>query len=199
MDTLPDIARRTLLTLLVIGALLLGAATIAGLTGGGLFHDQLQGALTILAAGPMVGGMVGLALVVAGRAPRIGTVLLVVSLLAGVSMAGFGLDHVSGATYGTRLTHATDEATGATALLALGLAFPLGLAGLGIALWRTGAVPAVAGITLAIGALAFPLGRVPEVAALTIVSDLLLVAGTVLVVARLRGATSPSSALATPA
>lgn len=56
-----------------------------------------------------------------------------------------------------------------------GLAFPLSVAALGVLLSKHGRVPSTAGYALAVGAVLFPVSRVPDVAALAIAGDVLVV------------------------
>lgn len=186
MRTLPDPVQRVLLAALVVGPVMMALATVVGITSGELFANQWQGGLGVLATGAWVAGPVGLALLLSERAPRTGAVLLVIVFVTLVTGAGWGVDYISGAVHGERLSATPDQNPAILLLMLPGVLGPPAMAALGIGLWRTNVVPAAAGITYAVGALAFPLGRIPEVAAFTVTSDLLLLVGALLILSAVR-------------
>lgn len=184
MDTIPRTARQAMITALVAGPVLMLVSTLVGIAGDGLYRDAWQGVVQILAMGVWAVGIAGLGIAIASRAPRTGVFVLVVGVVAAAAGAGFGVDVLQAAVSGTRLT--PEAAPAVVALRALGVLFPLALIVAGVALWRTGMADATTGLLLAAGAAMFPIGRVPELAAPALASDVLLIVGSVLVAAALR-------------
>lgn len=183
MHATNEMIRRAMTTAVVAGPALLLVSTLVGIAGDGLYRDAWQGAIQILAMGVWAVGIAGLGLTLARSAPRAGVLVLVVGLVAAGAGAAFGADIVQAAVNGARLT---PEASPAVVVLrALGALFPVALIVAGIGLWRTGVVDARAGVLLAAGAVLFPLGRIPEVAAVTVACDVVLLVGSALVASAL--------------
>lgn len=190
MHALPEPTKQAMTAAMVLGPALLAVGTLVGIAGEGVFVDPWQGGINILGGGVWMVGFAGLALALAERAPRVGTALLVAGMACLVTSAGWGVDYMVGAVHGERLT---PEQTPAMLMLMIpGVLFWPAMAATAIGLWRTGAVPAAAGLTLAIGALTFPAGRVPEIAALAVATDVALIAGSVMVATALRRAAIPA-------
>jgi hypothetical protein len=183
MDALPEPTRRAMTAAVVLGPVLVALGTLIGIAGEGVFQDPWQGGVNIIAGGVWMVGFAALGLTLAQRAPRLGTVLLVLGMVCLVTSAGWGVDYMVGHVHGVRLDPSQTPAV--ILLMFPGILFPPTLAATALGLWRTGAVPAAAGLTLAAGAVFFPIGRVPEIAALAVLSDLLLIAGSAAVAAAL--------------
>ena len=76
------------------------------------------------------------------------------------------------------LVETAENSTGfVLAVLLPGLAFPIGLLLIAIALWRSAIAPRWAPIVLVAGALLFPLGRVPSSDAVMLLTDVVLLVG----------------------
>jgi hypothetical protein len=137
---------------------------------------QMYGAFLFIPA------VLGLAAQLKHRAPRLavfGGLAGVLGFVGGINFATVDLYKWAARTAGA------DDATvraivGVTenqlwpALNLPGVIGPLTLLILSIGLFRTGVVPKWAALLLGFGAIAFPMGRVPEIQALLILSDLLL-------------------------
>lgn len=194
MHALPEPVRRILLGAIVAGPVVVSLGTLVGTLRGSVFADVWQGGINVLGTGIWLLGVVALGLALAEHAPRLGAALLGLGVVCLATGAAWGVDYMAAAVHGERMA----GPVGAPFLLVAvpGALFPLTLAAIGVALWRTGAVPAAAGLTLAVGALLFPAGRIPEVGAVALTADVVLIAGSALCVAALRGSARTS---ATPA
>lgn len=199
MHALPEPTRRAMTAAIVLGPVLVALGTLVGITGDGLFRDQWQGGINIIAGGVWMVGVAGLGLTLARRAPRIGTALMVAVMVCLVTSAGWGVDYLAVEAFGERVSADPAAVPGVILLMVPGILFPPLLIALALGLWRTGVVPASAGITLAVGAAFFPIGRVPEIAALAVLSDVLLIAGSVLVASAIRGRSTVDERVAVPA
>lgn len=164
---------------LIAGALLLAPTTYFDYAQGELFA---AGALGYFLYALILPGLLGVARLLRGRAPR----LSVVSGLLAI------LGCVGGATFQTALLHewaaraaGTPEALMATILdttesrifpllVSLGILFPIALLTLAIGLLRTGAVPTWAAALLIVGALAFPVGHIGSIQVVQHAADTLL-------------------------
>jgi hypothetical protein len=150
---------------LIAGALLLTPVTYFEYNEEMLFG---AGAVGLFLYALLLPGLLGVARLLRGDAPRL-------SVVAGL-LATFGC--VAGATFQTAILHewaartaGTPEATLAAivatteervfpVLVTLGILFPIALLTLGVGLFRTGAVPTWVAALLMIGAIAFPVGHI---------------------------------------
>ena len=178
MHSLPEPVRRTLLTAVVAGPVVVSTGTLVGTLRGSVFSDTWQGGINVLGTGIWLLGVVALTLAVAEHAPRLGAALLGLGVVCLTTGAAWGADYMVGAVHGERL--AADVGAPFLFVMIPGALFPLVLAATGVALWRVGAVPAAAGLTLAVGALLFPAGRIPEIGAVALTGDIVLLTGSVL-------------------
>jgi hypothetical protein len=137
---------------------------------------QMYGAYLFIPA------ILGLTALLRERAPRLavfGGLTGILGYVGGINFATFDLY-----TWAARAAGADDATVRAiigvaeNQLLPVlnipGITGPLTLLALGIGLFRTGVVPKWVAVLLGIGAIAFPLGRVPEIQLLLHLSDLLL-------------------------
>jgi hypothetical protein len=126
--------------------------------------------------------VLGLADLLRQRAPRLavfGGLTGILGYVGGINFATFDLytwsARVAGADEATvRTIIGVSESQLLPALNLPGITGPLTLMILSIGLFRTGVVPTWVAVLLGIGALAFPMGRVPEIQLLLHLSDLLL-------------------------
>jgi hypothetical protein len=127
--------------------------------------------------------------------------LTVLGMVATGAGAGYGIDSIQSAVFGTGTLMETDSSAVPFVLNMPGLLAPLTLALLGITLARTGAAPKSLGYLLAVGAVLFPASRIPDIEPLALASDLLVVASLVPIGLRLLGgrATSARPAVAAAA
>jgi hypothetical protein len=158
----------------VAGPILLLASTVAYLTvGDGLNDGELGGALQLWAFIGIGLAVLGLARTLERSAPRIATLLSLLAVLAPALGGAFGIDSMQTAVNGTAPLAERSDPTIVLALLLPGPLVAIGLAVLGVTLARHGA--GVRCWLLVAGALLFPVSRIPDVGAIAILSDLLLV------------------------
>lgn len=179
----------------VVAPVLMAASTIAYLVqGDGMNDGELGGAVMVWAMIAYAVAIVGLARLVEGSMPRAATVLTVVGLAGTAGGVGYGIDSIQVAVFGTESIQETTTAAAPIALQLPGTMFPLGLILLGVLLVRSGNVPAPAGYGLAVGAVLFPASRIPDVAGLAMVSDLVVLVALVATVAHLARSPRPAPA-----
>jgi hypothetical protein len=164
---------------LIAAPLLLSVATFfwnphgeIGLTGG---------AMQVLAFVLFIPGFVGLYGLLRRDLPGLAVFGCFIAFWGCVAGAGFGYDGIFEAVVNTRSadlawSEVRAEMGGVLPLTLLtpGLVFPAALFVAAVALARVRAIPRWAGILLACGAVAFPVGRVPRSVALAHVADALL-------------------------
>ena len=165
-------------TAAIVGPLLLLGSTIAYvLAGDGMNEGELGGAIQVWAFAAIAIGGIGLARSLEPHAPRtaaLASVLVVIGAAGGVA---YGIDSIQVAVFGSESIQETDSAAAPFALQIPGVLFPLGMVVLGVTLARTAATNRALGVLLAIGAVLFPVSRIPDVPALAILSDALLLVG----------------------
>ncbi|WP_433181009.1 hypothetical protein [Actinoallomurus sp. CA-150999] len=166
----------------IAGACLILAPTIQGIS---TFYwsDRHQGitAGTLIVAAT-IGWIVGLVAVyrlIEPRVPRYAAVALPVAVYGCVGGASFGLQGMQEELFGvshTQAVHLLQEhpAAAAVAFWFAGLAFPASVLVLGVVLTRIRAVPVTIGVLTSVGAVAFPLSRIPREIAIAHVADLTL-------------------------
>lgn len=156
----------------VVAPILMLASTIAYLTEGeGMNEGELGGAIQVWAAIAYGIALVGFARMLESKAPRGALVLTVLTLVGVAGAVGYGIDSIQAAVFGTESIQETSSAAAPLALQIPGGCFPLSLVVLGVLLARTATVPAVLGYGLAVGAVLFPASRIPDVEALAVASD----------------------------
>lgn len=193
MHALPEPVRRVLTAAIVAGPVVVALGTLTGVLRGNVFSDVWHGGINVTGTGIWILGVVGLTLALAEKAPRLGAVLLTLGVVFSATGGAWGVDYMTGAVHGERIVLATTAAIPFVALP--GALFPLTLAVIAIALWRTGVVPSTAGIALAVGALLFPAGRMPEIGALALTADVVLILGSALCAAAIGDrASAPATA-----
>lgn len=168
--------------------------------------DRPGGTIGVYAAFLFIPAGLGLTALLWARAPRLAVALRVLLIFGSVGSVGWTL---SNAIYGAAEDAALGEAaldeldgifqTGLPLVMNLpGATFPLCMAATGIALWRTRAVPPLAGILLAVAGIAFPIGRVSEIEVLHYVADGLFVVALGWIGGRILNSTSAAPRTAQP-
>ena len=161
---------------IVAAPVLLLVSTISYITAGdGMNTGEAGGAIQVWAMIAFALAMVSLARLLERPAPRAAAALTVVGLIGAAGGVGYGIDSIQAAIFDTGSIQETDSAVAPLALQLPGVLFPLSLIGLGVMLARTGVVARWSGWALAAGGLLFPLARIPDVEALALVGDALLV------------------------
>jgi hypothetical protein len=160
----------------VAGPILVLASTVAYVTvGGGLNEGELGGAIQVWAFAILGVAVLGLARTVERSVPGTAALLSVLAVVGAAVGGGYGIDSMQAAVNGTEaLAHGSEPAV-VLGLLLPGLLAPISLVVLGITLTRHGGA-GIRGWLLVAAAVLFPVSRIPDVAAIAIVSDLLLVA-----------------------
>lgn len=166
---------------------LMGAATVAApvllllstisyiSAGNGMNDGEAGGAIQVWAMIAFGLVTVSLARLLEPAAPRAAATLTVVGLIGAAGGVGYGIDSIQAAIFGTGSIQEADSAVAPLALQLPGVLFPVSLIGLGLMLARSGTVARWSGWTMAVGALLFPLSRIPDVEALAIAADAILV------------------------
>jgi hypothetical protein len=171
--------------------LLLGSTISYVSAGKGMNDGEAGGTIQVWAMIAFALVTVSLARLLERAAPRAAATLSVVGLIGAAGGVGYGIDSIQAAIFDTGSIQETDSAVAPLALQLPGVLFPLSLIGLGVMLARTGTVAPWSGWTLAAGALLFPLSRIPDVEALAVAADALLVIALVpLGLQMIRGAVS---------
>lgn len=129
--------------------------------------------------------MLGLLSLLRGAMPRFAAwAMLLVAMVCigganfamdGIYLAGFGM--MNGAPVDPDAFHAIISPASVLVLYLPGLFFPLSLMLIGFLLWRTGNAMPLLALLLIVGALCFPLSRLPRIELLAHLADLLLLAG----------------------
>jgi hypothetical protein len=137
------------------------------------------GALILLASVCWVVGLSGLYRALESQAPRFSAIAWPVAAYGCLGGASFGIQGLCEQLMGVDHSEAVRrlEAYPAAAFVAFWVAgplFPLSVLALGIALTRTRMVPAAVGILLCLGAVSFPLSRIPRESLVAHAADLLL-------------------------
>lgn len=165
-DTLDGLA-------MVVAPLALLVSSLFHLAGGGMDSDEVGGVVQIFAFFLFVFAALGLTRLAAERRPRAATVLRFLLVLGCVYGAINGLGSVLAAAAGTGISALPE---GLFMLLVYpGLAFPLSLVAVSLILRRHPRVPIAAAIGLVVGGALFPIGRIPDIVAITLLADTLLV------------------------
>jgi hypothetical protein len=161
--------------------LILGPALQA--TGTFLWQDGVQGiaaaAITMISVLAWLVGLIVVFRSIELRVPRyaaIGLPVAIYGMLSGVAFGVQGMDEeLFAVPHGeaVRLLEAHPLA-GAVVYWLAGPAFPVSLFALGAVLARIRAVPVPVGVLICLGAVAFPISRIPREAAVAHVADLLL-------------------------
>lgn len=161
----------------IVAPLLLLASTVAYVANGDGMNDGEAGGIVQLWAF-VAFAMAAVALTRAFRqhAPRAADLLLAVALAGMAGGVAYAIDSIQVAVFGTESLQETDSIAASLALQLPGILFPASLVGVGVMLARTGTAPRAAAIGLAVGAVLFPASRIPDVEALAIACDLVLVA-----------------------
>lgn len=170
-----DIRHRTTGIAAIVGPLLLLTSTVAYIAGGNGMNDgEVGGAIQVWAMIALGVAGIGLARMLESHAPRAAAVLtcLVIAGIAGG--IGYGIDSIQADVHSTESLQETESAAAPLALQVPGLLFPVSLLTLGVMLARSGAAPKPLGVMLAIGAVMFPMSRIPDVEALAVASDAFL-------------------------
>ena len=174
--TSPSFALRPYAVAVVAAPVLLMASTASYIANGdGMNTGELGGALQVWAMILFAVAAVTLTGRFSGVAPRAAAVLLVVGLAGAAGGVAYGIDSIQAAVFDNTSVQESDSAAAPLALQIPGLLFPLGLVGTGVMLARTATAPVWAAWLLVIGAALFPIARIPDIAALALVGDALLV------------------------
>ncbi len=176
METSASLAHRQHAVAVVAAPVLLLASTAAYIiSGDGMNNGELGGALQVWAMIFFAVGAVTLTRRFGDVAPRASALLLLVGLAGAGGGVAYGIDSIQAAVFDNPSIQDADSKVAPLALQIPGLLFPLGLVGTGVMLARTATAPVWAGILLVIGAALFPIARIPDIEALAVVGDALLV------------------------
>lgn len=158
---------------LVVGPLLLLGSSVAYAAGEGIGDDKVGGAIQVWAFILLGIGLVGLARHVESHRPAIAAALTAATLI-GVSVgAGFGIDSIWTEVTGLSID---DDAVSGPALFMPGLSFPVALFAHAARRFRIGLGPKLPAVLLAVGAVLFPLSRIPSIDVLALIADLCIAA-----------------------
>ncbi|CAA9306983.1 MAG: hypothetical protein AVDCRST_MAG77-6154 [uncultured Chloroflexi bacterium] len=153
---------------------LLAASSIAYAAAGGLGNDQVGGTIQLYAMAAFPLALLGLTRILAPLRPRAAAILSVMAVIGSAGGVAYAVDAIHTAVHPEG---PLDQfPVGPLILNAPGLTFPLTLMGIGIALARSGVAPSWSGYALAVSGLLFPLSRIPSIAPLATVADLVMLA-----------------------
>lgn len=191
--TVPVGVLRLCLAAAVVAPVLLLIASLIGIAAGGWTSWAISGwagGVQLLAYAGYALAFVGFALVLAPGRSGLASAVLVIGALVAAAGAGFGVDLIAGERFGERIPMPPEFSPGSAILAFTGILSAVVFVLIGIALYVARLVPAWLGILVAIGGVLFPAGRIPRVPALILASDVLLLVGLLLLVARLWPRTS---------
>lgn len=168
-------SRSVLVAASLVGPLLLLASTVAYIAGGdGMSEGEAAGAIQVWAFVAVALALVGCARALETRTPVGATVLSVTAIVGCVGGALYGLDAIQLAVLDGSIH---EHAASPFALRIPGLFFPVALLVLGVLVARRARAPRVAVVATVLGAVLFPAGRIGDVAAIAVVTDLLILVG----------------------
>lgn len=155
--------------------LLLASTAAYGARGAAMNDGALGGALQVGAMILFGIAVVGLARAAEPRAPRAAAAVTVLGLVGTAGGVGFGVDSIQAEVFGSGSIQDSGAAAGVLALRLPGIVFPIALLGLALLFARTRTAPAWLAAALAVGAVLFPLARIPGVVPLALGGDAVLV------------------------
>jgi hypothetical protein len=158
----------------VVGPLLLAASSVAWL--GGDDTEELRGILTFWALPFMALAVYGVAARLQGRSPAGRAVVTALVAIGACAGAGFAIEINMVEHFGVERLMEQDTPSAMLALGMPGLCFPLSLIALGLLSFSYRTLPRAQALLLAAGGVLFPLSRIPQVAGLALVADVLLIA-----------------------
>ncbi|MBX3000606.1 MAG: hypothetical protein KF893_18950 [Caldilineaceae bacterium] len=112
------------------------------------------------------------------KMPRYATLGLLIAIYSCLAGNNFGMDGIYEQAYPVIASDDSRQAMGLSSLLVLfvpGALFPLSLLTVAIMLWRTRSVPVWVALLLAVGAIAFPISRIPRIELIAMISDIALI------------------------
>jgi len=157
----------------VVGPLVLLASSLVWIGGDDL--AEARGILTFWALPFLALAAYGLAERLDGEAPRGRAVVTALVAIGACAGAGFATEVNMVDHFGIERLMEQDTPSAFLALGLPGLCLPLSLAVLGLLSLRHRTLPRAQALLLTAGGLLFPLGRIPQVAPLAVVTDLLIV------------------------
>lgn len=158
----------------VVGPVVLLGSSLAWLAGDDL--AELRGILQLWAMPALALALFGIASRLEGSAPVARAVVTALSTIGAVTGGAFALEILMVDHFGTE--RLIDQDT-PSAMLALGLPgplFPVSMIALGVLSARHRTLPSRQAVMLAAAGVLFPLSRIPQVPALAVIADVLLIA-----------------------
>jgi len=135
--------------------------------------DKVGGAILVWAVIFLGIGLVGLARHVEPHRPAVAAALTAATLVGVCAGAGFGIDSIWTEVTGLSID---DDAISGPALFMPGLFFPVALFGHAATRYRIGLGPKLPAVLLAVGAVLFPLSRIPSIDVLALIADVCIAA-----------------------
>ena len=176
---------RITLAAAILAPVLLLVSTIGYLTEGGGMNDGELGGIV------QVWGMIAYGIALAGfvrlledRTPAGALALGIVAVVGVAAGVAYGIDSVQVAVFGTEPVQETTSPAATLVFQLPGIFFPLSIVLLGVLLARTGTVPALLGGALVVGGVLFPASRIPDVEALAVTSDVIVLLALAAIVVR---------------
>ena len=162
-------------TAVAAAPLVLLASTIAYVANGdGMNDGELGGVLQVWAFALFALAAVSLTRRFSETAPGAASAWLAVGLVGAAGGVAYGIDSIQAAVFGNTSIQEADTAAALVALQIPGFCFPIGLIGAGVMLAKTATASAWAARLLVVGAVLFPLSRIPDIEALALVGDAVL-------------------------
>lgn len=161
-----------------VAPLILAASSIVSLSGNGNNSDVLGGSLVVYAFFAFIFVILGLTHLLIPHTPRFAMIMRVVGIFGCIGGVNWGMDSAVRGVLLTRIDAATAQLSEEVIVGSLpqlleipGLILPISMLILGIALLRYRLVPPPAALLLALAGLTFPIGRIPDITPVYIVTD----------------------------
>jgi hypothetical protein len=158
----------------VVGPLVLAASSVAWL--GGDDTEEARGILTFWAFPFMALAVAGIAARLQARSPAGRAVVTALVAIGACAGAGFATEINMVEHFGVERLMEQDTPSAMLVLGMPGLCFPLSLIALGLLSFSYRTLPRAQALLLAAAGVLFPLSRIPQVAGLALVADVLLIA-----------------------
>ena len=155
---------------------LLLLSTIAYLANGeGMNNGEAGGAIQVWGFAAYGVAIVGLCRLFEAERPGASVAWMVVGLLGVAGGVGYGIDSIQAALVSGESMQEMESAAASLSLQAPGLLFFIALIAIGVLLLRTATVPRWSALAVIVGAVLFPASRMPDIEALAVASDVVLV------------------------
>jgi len=162
---------------MILGPVVSVISTVVYVLGGGLNKDQAGGVIQIYGVVGYAVAIIGLLRLLERPMPRLSAALTALGMMTVAAGLSFGNDSIVRAVSPDAALSQSHSAAATLALVLPGFTFPLTWIGLGLALAKTGVISRWSGFAIAAGGLLFPIARIPDIDALALIADAVLLLG----------------------